>query len=117
MVLNNIDEIWLEYNSNYNRIFPLFLDWLKRNTKLAYLKCPVEKSSEVEKILEALQDNYLIKTILICWKTGKKGEFKQLIEDFKSKRIFLTLKVKLSSLMLEHEYYSVGRIQYPDSEC
>lgn len=103
----------------YNMILTEFiynsvLDFLKANKKLRDLELIVNSRDKCHEILEAVQDNYMIKTIFIKSKTPVlKGTIK-LAESIRASHICTQILLTTSDVRFSLTKVTVGETFYPD---
>ena len=88
----------------------------KQSSKLRDLELSLKSQKDVYKILEALSDNYMIKTVrLNCQIKNVNAETEELAQQFKSKRVGTEVMISSNSTDPKNAKISSIEVFYPDA--
>ena len=88
----------------------------KQSSKLRDLELSLNSQMDVHKILEALSDNYMIKTVrLKCHTKNIDAETEELAQQFKSKRVGTEVRISRNNTDPKNARVSSIEVFYPDA--
>ena len=110
----NVIEFRMDQMINDPNLINIIIKLLQTNIKIRDLELCLEKREDIESVLQALSENYTIKTVRLYSKKPVLSSTIKLARELKSKRIGVEIRLTTNDVEFNKNRVTIGERFYPD---